>query len=315
MLMFNKMSVRGKLVSAFFSIIILTILISAISLVQLFKTNDVIKYVHFILGTRYEAVIKIYYSMEDVDQLCFGIQSDLKTFSPQVEQNLKENMAALQEATDFIDKTDTNNRKDVDPIAAGVKEYIALVNEKFLPIVQQNNAPMAQIIYEKSLFRVSDSVKSHSLAITKHQIQQTTGRVDTIASTTPILIILVISVAAVVIAVTIALLFSGSIVKALNQAVGAADKIASGDLTHETHSRRLDEFGTLLKRIENMRQQMNSLVGHTKTKTFAIEEKITAINDVTNRINESSQNTQNRALTVAAASDEMVSTTGDIAKN
>ena len=315
MLMFNKMSVRGKLVSAFFSIIILTILISAISLVQLFKTNDVIKYVHFILGTRYEAVIKIYYSMEDVDQLCFGIQSDLKTFSPQVEQNLKENMAALQKATDFIDKTDTNNRKDVDPIAAGVKEYIALVNEKFLPIVQQNNAPMAQIIYEKSLFRVSDSVKSHSLAITKHQIQQTTGRVDTIASTTPILIILVISVAAVVIAVTIALLFSGSIVKALNQAVGAADKIASGDLTHETHSRRLDEFGTLLKRIENMRQQMNSLVGHIKTKTFAIEEKITAINDVTNRINESSQNTQNRALTVAAASDEMVSTTGDIAKN
>ena len=108
MLMFNKMSVRGKLVSAFFSIIILTILISAISLVQLFKTNDVIKYVHFILGTRYEAVIKIYYSMEDVDQLCFGIQSDLKTFSPQVEQNLKENMAALQKATDFIDKKGKN---------------------------------------------------------------------------------------------------------------------------------------------------------------------------------------------------------------
>lgn len=64
-----------------------------------------------------------------------------------------------------------------------------------------------------------------------------------------------------------------------------------------------------------MRQQMNSLVGHIKNKTFAIEEKITAINNVTNRINESSQNTQNRALTVAAASDEMVSTTGDIAKN
>lgn len=46
---FNKISVRGKLVAAFFSIIILTIFISAISLVQLFKTNDVIRYVHFIL--------------------------------------------------------------------------------------------------------------------------------------------------------------------------------------------------------------------------------------------------------------------------
>lgn len=313
--MFNKMSVRGKLVSAFFSIIILTIMISAISLVQLFKTNDVIKYVHFILGTRYEAVIKIYYSMQEVDEICFNVQSDLKNFNPQEEQKLIDKMAALKEATDFIDKTDTNNRKDVDPIAANVKEYITQVNEKFLPTVKQNNAPMAQILYEKTLFKHSDQVKSHSLAITKHQIQQTTGRVDTIASTTPILVILVVSVAAVVIAVTIALLFSGSIVAALNQAVGAADKIASGDLTHETHSRRQDEFGTLLRRIENMRKQMNSLVGHIKTKTFAIEEKITAINDVTNRINDSSQNTQNRALTVAAASDEMVSTTGDIAKN
>lgn len=41
---------------------------------------------------------------------------------------------------------------------------------------------------KKNLFKVSDSVKTHTLAITKHQIQQTTGRVDTIASTTPILI-------------------------------------------------------------------------------------------------------------------------------
>ena len=172
---FSKMSVRGKLVSAFFSIIILTILISAISLVQLFKTNDVIKYVHFILGTRYEAVSKIYYSMEEVDEICFGIQADLKKYSPEEEEKLMAKIATLKEATDFIDKTDTNNRKDVDPIAAGVKEYIALVNEKFIPTVQKKNAPMAQIIYEKSLFKVSDSVKSHTLAITKNQIRQTTG--------------------------------------------------------------------------------------------------------------------------------------------
>ena len=312
---FSKMSVRGKLVSAFFSIIIFTILISTISLIQLFKTNDVIKYVHFILGTRYEAVSKIYTSMLDVEDICFELQGDLQALNPQKEEELKRRMAVLQEVTDFIDKTDTNNRKDVDPIAENVKQYIKVVNEEFLPTLKGINAPMAPILYEKSLFRVGEKVKNHTLAITRHQIEQTTGRVDTIASTTPILIILIVSISAIIIAVSIALLFSRSIVSALKQAVGAADKIASGDLTHETHSRRQDEFGTLLKRIENMRQQMNTLVGHIKTKAFSIEEKITAINDVTFRINESSQNTQNRALTVAAASDEMVSTTGDIAKN
>lgn len=313
--MFSNMSVRGKLVSAFFSIIILTVLISGISLIQLFKTNDVIKYVHFILGTRYEAVSKIYYSMLDVEEVCFELQGNLQALNHQKEAELKERMLTLRENTDYVDRTDTNNRNNVDPIVDGVNKYIKEVNEEFLPTLKGINAPMAPIIYEKKLFKVGESIKQHALAITKHQIEQTTDRVDTIASTTPIFIILVVSVSAVFIATLIALIFSKNIVYALRQAVGAADKIASGDLTMVTTSTRKDEFGTLLTRIENMRQQMNSLVGHIKKKTYSIEEKITAIDEVTNRITESAHNTQNRALTVAAASDEMVSTTGDIAKN
>ena len=315
MSMVSNMSVRGKLVSAFFSIIILTVIISSISLIQLFKTNDVIKYVHFILGTRYEAVSKIYYSMLDVEAVCFELQGNLQALNAEKEAVLKERMDILKENADFVDRTDTNNRNDVDLIVEGVNKYIKEVNEEFLPTLKGINAPMAPIVYEKNLFGVGESVKHHALAITKHQIEQTRGRVDTIASTTPILIILVISVSAVLIAICIAFLFSKSIVAVLKQAVGAADKIASGDLTHVTNSSRKDEFGTLLRRIENMRLQMNSLVGHIKEKAFLIEEKITAITDVTNRITDSAQNTQNRALTVAAASDEMVSTTGDIAKN
>lgn len=312
---FSKMSVRGKLVSAFFSIIILTIMISSISLMQLFKTNDVIKNVHFILGSRYEAVTKIYYAMLDVEQIVFELQGNLRALNPQKENELKKRMDYLQEVTDYVDRTDTKNRSNVESIVSGVKEYIKEVNDDFLPTLKGINAPMAPIMYEKELFPVGDKVKLNTLAITKNQIEQTNVQVDTIASTTPIFIILAVSISAVVVAISIALIFSKGIVSVVNQAVGAADRIANGDLTHETKSQRHDEFGTLLHRIENMRVQMNTLVGSIKTKTFSIEEKISAINEVTNRINESSLNTQNRALTVAAASDEMVSTTGDIAKN
>ncbi len=312
---FNKLSVRGKLVSAFFSVIILTIIISTISLTQLFKTNDVIKYVHFILGTRYDAVGKIYYAMVDVEELCFKYQAHPASFNPTEDADLHEKLATLKKVTDFIDQTDKNNRKDVDPIVASVNKYIDCVDKGFLQSVRNEDSSLASEIYEDTLLRASDSVKKHTLAITHHQIQQTTGAVDTIASTSPIYIILCISIISVIIAIVISMMFSKSIVAALTQAVSAADRIANGDLTHETHSRREDEFGLLLKRIEYMRKHWNELVGHIKTKVSNIEGKIMAINDVTNRITESSQNTQNRALTVAAASDEMVSTTGDIAKN
>ena len=138
---------------------------------------------------------------------------------------LKERMDILKENADFVDRTDTNNRNDVDLIVEGVNKYIKEVNEEFLPTLKGINAPMAPIVYEKNLFGVGESVKHHALAITKHQIEQTRGRVETIASTTPILIILVISVSAVLIAICIAFLFSKSIVAVLKQAVGAADKI------------------------------------------------------------------------------------------
>ena len=98
MSMVSNMSVRGKLVSAFFSIIILTVIISAISLIQLFKTNDVIKYVHFILGTRYEAVSKIYYSMLDVEAVCFELQGNLQALNAEKEavlNDLKERLERM----------------------------------------------------------------------------------------------------------------------------------------------------------------------------------------------------------------------------
>lgn len=312
---FSGMSVRGKLITAFFSIIIFTVFIASISLIQLFKTNDVIKYVHFILGTRYEAVIKIYYNTTDLEEICFNLESNHEKYNQEEENRLNEVMSQLQASTDFIDKTDTNNRKYVDPIAATVKKYIQCVREELIPAVKANDLQKASEIYNEVLFKDADIIKTNALAITRHQIQQTTGSVDTIASTTPIFIILVVSVIAISLAVIIALLFSNSIVKALSQAVKAADNIASGDLTQEMKTRRRDEFGKLLSHLEAMRKNWQGIVGTIKTNVFHIEEKITAINDVTNRINGSSTNTQSRALTVAAASDEMVSTTSDIAKN
>ena len=64
-----------------------------------------------------------------------------------------------------------------------------------------------------------------------------------------------------------------------------------------------------------MRSKWQGLVGTIKQAAVDVENNMNTINNITAEINESAQSTQNRALTVAAASDEMVSTTGDIAKN
>lgn len=81
-----------------------------------------------------------------------------------------------------------------------------------------------------------------------------------------------------------------------------------------SHGRK-DEFGKLLESLEVMRQNWQQNLHTIADATEHIEQSFRKIDEVSNDMNQKSQESQSRALTVAAAADEMVSTTGDIAKN
>ena len=64
-----------------------------------------------------------------------------------------------------------------------------------------------------------------------------------------------------------------------------------------------------------MRSEWRILVGSIKSTTRDVEDNVQHISRITDNINTKAQEAENRSLTVAAASNEMVSTTGDIANN
>ena len=76
-----------------------------------------------------------------------------------------------------------------------------------------------------------------------------------------------------------------------------------------------DDFGVLLKSLEQMRLEWKGIVGAIKDAEANLNNNFTDIRTSTDSITEAAKSTENRALTVAAAADEMVSTTSDIAKN
>ena len=109
--------------------------------------------------------------------------------------------------------------------------------------------------------------------------------------------------------------FSAYIVNSLNYAVKHTSIIAQGNLAERLETKSTDEFGTLIRSLEDMRKTWQKLVAEIKDTVYAVEDNINDISSATNHINESAQESQNRSLTVAAAANEMVSTTHDIAKN
>ncbi len=74
-------------------------------------------------------------------------------------------------------------------------------------------------------------------------------------------------------------------------------------------------FGVLLRSLEDMRKEWQGIVGAIKSSESKLNQNFDEIRSSTDAIADSAKSTENRALTVAAAADEMVSTTSDIAKN
>ena len=92
--------------------------------------------------------------------------------------------------------------------------------------------------------------------------------------------------------------------------------LAQGDFaTKVPKLKNNDEFGRLLGNLETMRSDLGGLFQKIKGSSFKVEKNVQGSLEASEKISKSAKETQSRALTVAAAADEMVSTTGDIAKN
>ena len=133
---------------------------------------------------------------------------------------------------------------------------------------------------------------------------------------TPIIIILVITLIAVILSAVIAYKLPKAFIGVLHYAVSHASVMSRGDLTQTVENRgRTDEFGKLLDALEKMRLDWQNNVKVIKSATDNVIQTFNKIDAVTSDMNDIAHEAQNRSITVAAAADEMVSTTSDIAKN
>ncbi len=91
--------------------------------------------------------------------------------------------------------------------------------------------------------------------------------------------------------------------------------IASGDLSQNVKVHSQDELGEAFHAVEYMRSSWKDRVSEIIEVAHESIDNTHKIHEITRKVAEKSENAQSRAMTVAAASDEMVSTTSDIAKN
>ncbi len=310
--MFSKLSVKAKLLMAFFTVILFTLGIAVMGIIVQLNNNKVIKDVNFILGTRHDRIDRVYKAIVNLDDIAFTIAIDPKTYTDEKGKEFADLGQELLDAVSYL--AGTNNPKATNDIKSNAAAYVKTIPE-FIATVKSGDGVASEKIYKSKLSPCFDVVHSLSYTIGERQIRQAKQVVDENSSDGPLIITIVLSVIAVICATVIAMMFANSIVAIVHKAVKAAEEMAQGNLTHEIKHSRKDEFGLLLTSLEKMREEWRVLVRSIKSTTSDVEDNVHHISSITDTINVKAQEAENRSLTVAAASNEMVSTTGDIANN
>ncbi|KQZ94647.1 chemotaxis protein [Pseudomonas sp. Root562] len=105
------------------------------------------------------------------------------------------------------------------------------------------------------------------------------------------------------------------IVIPLNQTLKVAERIASGDLTHNLESKRQDELGQLQRAIQSMTQGLRELIGGISdgvTQIASAAEELSAVTEQTSAgVNSQKVETDQ----VATAMNEMTATVQEVARN
>ena len=302
---FNNLAVRAKLLSAFIAVIVLSILIAAVALFNLNSIQNSIGYADNTLKNDYDPNVVVNADISDVNNQLFIFVSNIREFTPDNRSKVNATLDKIVKAVNDIEKNHAS------PEAAQLKQAVTEAAE----VLERNFQPMARGIYTVEIYPKFIQAQRCLVKINGDILGSIMTNLNELNSNAPAVIVTLTSVAVVVLSLFVSFFLASIFTGAIGKAIRVTDAFAHGDLTQSVKTNLKDDFGHLLNSLESMRQEWQGIVGAIKSTENRLNSNFDSIRQSTSEIEESARQTESRALTVAAAADQMVSTTSDIAKN
>ena len=313
--MFNwyyHLGLKAKLQVSFGALIVLLMVIASTALVQMYQSREMALFMKTTLTQRYERVDKTLVASVDLLQHFIDFMeggSAAKASHKETQNRMKEFLAAADKLQTARFPQEINNVKQ------NSRKIAELFEGTLHHLIDDNNIEEARRVFESQAVPLFVDTMQDLNLVRRHQIEGLIAMSEDTCDSRPLWIVAVLSLVSVFGAILIASLCANYCCKAISFVQDAIVQIEKGDLSHPIEKRYFDEFGNLAHSLETMRKIQNDLLKNMiKASNFAYE-SMHAMMDNMSKVSADARESENRAMSVAAATDQMVSTNREIARN
>lgn len=312
----HSLGVKAKLATAFAAVIFLSLVIAIVSITSITNSRSVANFAKEVIEQHYSKIVQISRNVNTFRDDMTMFTNNVATYNKESAAKADADIEMLRASMTDIKLLDPTDAADFEKLKGIINSAIDIYKNKMEHMVDRGYSVDVRNTYNNELFPIlNDSIAEINRLVGLY-LDRVDNNVTSMTDVTPIIIILVITLIAVIFSAVIAYKLPKAFIGVLHYAVSHAAVMSRGDLTQPVENRgRSDEFGQLLDSLEKMRLDWQNNVKIIKSVTDNLENAFNRIDEVTSDMNNKAQESQNRSITVAAAADEMVSTTSDIAKN
>ena len=320
----RNLSLRMKLILGFGILNILIIVTSGFAVINTSKNIDASYNVERILGKSYTRVMNTQRALDKANDVIVSYLNGKATHDHN-EAFIADSVGKIEEIAKVSSVMNENIIGDL-PSSEHYKNNILTVKkqasvlvaeykQKVVPLVAANKLSEALDVYIYEVLPITNNCLELYQKLIDEQVTLSTELTRANTSKGPMYTSIILAVISVIIAFLISSGISGYIPRNFTLLVNYIGRMEKGDFNFIIDNTLEDEFGKVFNSAAQMRLKLGESLADVVKSYRAFDERLSGIHSKISSVAEAIADAESRSVTVSAASDEMVSTTSDIAKN
>ncbi|MDT3662368.1 MAG: methyl-accepting chemotaxis protein, partial [Anaerobiospirillum sp.] len=320
---FWNLSTKAKLLISFLTVIALNLVVTLTALSAMMNSRTAADHIQSVANGAMVRVMKIQSDLQHFNNRFLEVLSEpnvselsaLKAEAPGFVSTLRTYASGL--TRESLSKEMLQTRPNYEQMAFAVRDNLTQVmnswESQMIPALTSANPQELLRRYAHETYPYVSAGVESCTKILLEQAQYNAYVADQASDPTPLYISISLTVLAVLVALGLGFFISNYMSRNLAAQMRCLNALAQGDFEYLIPQGYEDEFGQSLRTLDKMRAAISNIISLTKQASAKITDQMHKLQDLAHHTATSASDIQNQAVTIAAASDEMVSTTSNIA--